>query len=337
MMRANRKLSVLLLAGVAGAYACSSSGRNGNVGGSGGSDEEGGSAGSDTPTGGSSGGKGGASSGGSGGSTTSGGSGGDSSGGSGGSTSEPDASAGGSGGGDTGGSGGGGGSDSGGSGGAGGSGQGGTGGSPPISGMPHVVLLYSNDHNAADPSYKEMMAIMNGMKDRIVPEFVLDSDPGAKAAMLMTKGLVIVGPNTRACSNGVDTAIKNLPIPVMISKDCTSWSGLGNMMNTGNTENSINITNGDHPLAAGLKGKVRVFTDSVCRLVRGAGLGPDAIKIAAFDATSWNIFAYEKGGTMAGGFKAPAKRVGFYWHRPSGATPEGKKLFEAAITWLVTP
>jgi hypothetical protein len=199
------------------------------------------------------------------------------------------------------------------------------------------VLLYSSDHAASDPSLKDMMAVLSGMKDRITPEFILDSDPKSKASALKDKGLVIVGPNTRACTGGVDTAIKDLAIPVMISKDCTTWSGLGSMMNTGNTENSINIVNGDHPLAAGLKGKVRVFTDNVCRLVRGGGLGPDAIKIAAFDATTWNIFAYEKGGTMAGGFKAPAKRVGFYWHRPSGGTPEGKKLFEAAVDWLIKP
>jgi hypothetical protein len=136
----------------------------------------------------------------------------------------------------------------------------------------------------------------------------------------------------------VDTAIANLPIPVMISKDCTTWSGLGNMMNTGNTENSINLVKVDHPLAAGLPaGKVRVFTDNVCRLVRGGGVGPDAIKIASFDASTWTIFAYEKGGMMAGGKPAPARRVGFYWHRPSGATPEGKKLFEAAVDWLIKP
>jgi len=202
--------------------------------------------------------------------------------------------------------------------------------------MPTVVLLYSSDHNASDASLKDMMAVLNEMKDHLTPEFILDSDPKSKAAMLKDKGLVIVGPNTRACTGGVDTAIKDLPLPVMISKDCTSWAGIGNMMNTGNTENSINIVKSDHPLAAGLSGKVRVFTDNVCRLVRGGGLGPDAIKIAQFDANTWNIFAYEKGGMMPGG-KAPAKRMGFYWHRPSGGTPEGKKLFKAAVDWMITP
>jgi hypothetical protein len=40
---------------------------------------------------------------------------------------------------------------------------------------------------------------------------------------------------------------------------------------------------------------------------------------------------------MAGGLTAPAKRLGFFWHRPSAATPEGRKLFEAAIDWLLRP
>jgi hypothetical protein len=186
-----------------------------------------------------------------------------------------------------------------------------------------------------------MMAVLSSMKDHIVPEFILDSTPQAKASALMDKGLVIVGPNTRACNNGIDTAIKMLPVPVMISKDCTTWSGLGSMMNSANDGPStyINIVKSDHPLAAGLTGKVHVLSDAVCRQVRGGGLGPDAIKIAqpTFDPNTWDIFAYEKGGMMAGGFKAPAKRVGFYWHRPSAGTPEGQKLFKAAVDWLITP
>jgi hypothetical protein len=40
---------------------------------------------------------------------------------------------------------------------------------------------------------------------------------------------------------------------------------------------------------------------------------------------------------MPGGLVAPAKRMGFFWHRPSAVTPEGKKLFIAAIEWALTP
>jgi hypothetical protein len=29
--------------------------------------------------------------------------------------------------------------------------------------------------------------------------------------------------------------------------------------------------------------------------------------------------------------------VGFFWHRPAGPTPEGKKLFQAAVEWAIRP
>jgi hypothetical protein len=40
---------------------------------------------------------------------------------------------------------------------------------------------------------------------------------------------------------------------------------------------------------------------------------------------------------MAGQFKAPAKRVGFFWHRASDVTPERRKLFAAAVDWALRP
>ena len=40
---------------------------------------------------------------------------------------------------------------------------------------------------------------------------------------------------------------------------------------------------------------------------------------------------------MYNGFKAPGKRMGFFWHRPSASTPDGKKLFIAAVEWALRP
>ena len=45
----------------------------------------------------------------------------------------------------------------------------------------------------------------------------------------------------------------------------------------------------------------------------------------------------DKTEAMIGGFKAPAKRVGFFWHRTSDVTPDGRKLFSAAVAWSLTP
>jgi hypothetical protein len=160
--------------------------------------------------------------------------------------------------------------------------------------------------------------------------------------------LIIAGPNNNYCSDNPDPSLKSLEIPIMVSRDCkTTMFGLGFMMNTQeyitNLPVKIEIVKSDHPLAAGLSGLVGVL-ETRCRLVRGRDLGPDAIKIAKSpaDATpafpdSYPIFAYEKGGMMVGGFRAPAKRMGFFWHRPSAVTPDGKKLFVAAIDWLLRP
>ena len=293
------------------------------------------------------------------------------SGGRGGSSANP--AAGGSGGSESGGSGG---TSSGGSGGSAGSGGSGGGGAPPAKrdaggsakdggsvggdagpgaapgafppGPHRVVLIYSTDHNGAnlpqaDPSLRDMVAILDGMKatHNVVAERILDDD--ARAADLRDRSLIIVGPNVKHGS--IDPAFKELAVPLIASKDLAGITrlGLGSMVNTQEYINDlpvkITIVNPEHPLAAGLKGTVGVLSTR-CRVVRGKDVGPDAIKIAAGPEepdSSWSIFAYEKGGTMAGGFKAPAKRVGFFWHRPSASTPDGKKLFIAAVEWALRP
>ena len=88
-------------------------------------------------------------------------------------------------------------------------------------------------------------------------------------------------------------------------------------------------------------GPVQVFpgTGAGDRTIGVSGLGPDAITIATtmLSATEWCIYAYPAGGTMMTGFKAPAKRIGFFWHRPPDVTDDGAKLFTAAVTWALQP
>ncbi len=213
---------------------------------------------------------------------------------------------------------------------------------------PHTVVLLVGDIHLTDPSRLQLIEILNSMKDShgIVVE-VMDSRV-ATASVLMDKALVIAGPNNNYCSDTPDPSLKSLPVPIIVSRDCkTTAFGLGTMMNTQEyiTDLPVKITivNGNHPLAAGLLGEVPVL-QTRCRLVRGGNLGPDAIKIAKpptdaipVDPDSWAIFAYDKGGRMVDGFKAPAKRMGFFWHRPSAVTPEGKKLFQAAVEWAIRP
>lgn len=213
---------------------------------------------------------------------------------------------------------------------------------------PHKVVLLVGDIHTTDQSRLQLIQILESMKDShgIVVE-VMDSRM-AKADVLKDKALIIAGPNNNYCSDTPDPSLRTLEVPIMVSRDCkTTALGLGTMMNTQEYVTDlpvkIDIVNSEHPLAAGLHGIVPVL-QTRCRLVRGSKLGPDAIKIAKApaDATpvepeSWPIFAYEKGGMMVGGLRAPAKRMGFFWHRPSAVTPEGRKLFVAAVEWAIRP
>jgi hypothetical protein len=209
---------------------------------------------------------------------------------------------------------------------------------PPPAGMHVVYVLGVN----GDASSKSMVSILNAMHDShgIVVKMAGSPTP---AAMMADASLIIIGPNS-SMFNGNHPApdLKTTPIPVMISKDGhTDEVGLGTVQNTDAHFNTIDIIKTDHPLAAGLTmgTKTVLTTTNAQRLIRFSDLGPDAIKIAVtpVDTTSFAIVGYEKGGTMANGFKAPGKRLGFFWHRPAAVTPDGEKLFRAAVDWLLRP
>jgi hypothetical protein len=310
-----------LLACVIGAGCSSASRSNGPNGGTGGEEETGGSEGTPTPTGGSKGSTGGSkgSTGGSGGSVGTGG--GDATGGSG----------------------------------PGGS-SGGSGGAPPPDaavtsgdggGVPpgtHVVYVLHDSMaggSANDPSRKSLMDILNSMHDShgVVVKMV---DSVTPASQMPDASLIFIGPNASMFEHHPAPDLKTTTVPLIISKDGnTTEIGLGNVVNTAAIYDTIKIIKNDHPLAAGLPlGNVKVNTSANAqRMIRIQNVGPDAIKIAVtlVDNTSYSIVAYEKGATMANGFKAPAKRMGLFWHRPSAATEDGAKLVKAAVDWMLRP
>jgi hypothetical protein len=216
---------------------------------------------------------------------------------------------------------------------------------PLPSGVRKVVILHDANagSSAGDPSRKSMEDILNSMKEShgVVVEWM---NSPTKATDLMDKALIIVGPNSSMFgANHPDPGLKTIPVPLMVSKDGnTTEIGLGKVAATDPpTDNKINLVKTDHPLAAGLSaGTLTVLTTpNAQRIILFTGIGPDAIKIAngPHSQDSWSIIAYDKGGDMGGGVKAPAKRVGFFWHRPAAATADGTKLFKAAVDWLLRP
>jgi hypothetical protein len=144
-------------------------------------------------------------------------------------------------------------------------------------------------------------------------------------------------------ANHPDPGLKTIPVPLMVSKDGnTTEIGLGRATATDPPNfNTIRLVKTDHPLAAGLAmGTITVnTTPSRQRIISYGDVGPGAIKIAngPQNTTTWSIVGYEKGADMGGGNMAPAKRVGFFWHRPAAVTADGKKLFQAAVDWLLRP
>jgi hypothetical protein len=210
-------------------------------------------------------------------------------------------------------------------------------------GMKVVYILHDANAggSANDPSRKSLVDVLSSMHEShgIVVKM---ADSPTPAAQMPDAALIIVGPNAKMFEDHPAPDLKTTTVPVIISKDGnTTEIGMGTVMNTAAMYDTIKIVKNDHPLAADFPlGNVKVNTTTAAqRLIRFSNLGPDAIKIAVspVDNTTFSIVAYEKGGMMANGFRAPAKRVGLFWHRPAAVTADGAKLVKAAVDWALRP
>jgi hypothetical protein len=212
----------------------------------------------------------------------------------------------------------------------------------PASGEKHVLVLIGATASPKD-STNSMMAILAEMRasDGIVAEKAVDATTTA-ASLAGKADLLIIGPNAEAYMGKVSATLKDAPFPILISKDHlgpTLATAASFDDHTANDQHEITIVDAAHPLAAGLPaGDAQVYLPGN-RVIYGVELGPDAIKIATVKGRrdQFAIFAYEKGATMASGFKAPARRIQFFWHRPPDVTESGKKLFRAAVRWTLRP
>lgn len=100
----------------------------------------------------------------------------------------------------------------------------------------------------------------------------------------------------------------------------------------------LSIRRPEHALASGLSGKVAVLR-SPDRLSWGRA-GAAAIAVASVDGDDSRacLFGYEKGAPMPG-LAAPARRLSFFLfdHTARDLTPEGWRLFDAAVRWCADP
>jgi hypothetical protein len=154
----------------------------------------------------------------------------------------------------------------------------------------------------------------------------------------MGHALIIVSPNTPR--NNIPASYKDLPIPIIVSKDGPEMqlAMASPPYTTNNDQKSIAIVAPDDPLAAGFPMGTVAVMGNINRMVNG--MPSPAAKVVATlvgNPKAATIYYYTTGQMMLNGTKAPAKRVGFFWHRTEDATPDGHKLFRAAVEWALKP
>jgi hypothetical protein len=140
-------------------------------------------------------------------------------------------------------------------------------------------------------------------------------------------------------SQSFDWDLRSAPVPIM-TWESMLYVRLGlvadTRKNSGRVVNtdSITIKDATHPLAAGLRGTVRV---SRKRGDHAWGLpSPWAAFVAhsPVDPTELVLFGYDEGARLPYGV-APARRVGFFLQddTPLHLTDDGWRLFDAAVKW----
>ncbi len=159
----------------------------------------------------------------------------------------------------------------------------------------------------------------------------------AKLADAAAKDLVVISNSVTSTSVGTGWAGATMSVLVL---DDGMFSRMNMTSAAGATlasQNSVNVVNNDHPLAAGLN----TGTQAVYSSADSANYGvpaTSAMTVAWLSNNSASIFGYSKGDQMAGTAVAPARRVGFYMggNGASKLTAAGKRLFGAAVNWATT-
>ncbi len=152
------------------------------------------------------------------------------------------------------------------------------------------------------------------------------------------RAVVVVSESTDSTALG--SRLTAVAIPV-VNLEPESWDAMGMTASGWNVtigdrsaQQNVVVTMPTHPLADGLTGTVRV-TQTPQKFVWGKP-GAGAVNVASlFGAADLSaVFGYEASAAMIQN-AAPARRVGFFAGRdtPAAFTPEGWRLFDAAIRW----
>jgi hypothetical protein len=230
-------------------------------------------------------------------------------------------------------------------------------------GSRHAALIWAYGEHLPTPKPTDPMQPLDvTMKARLEAKgLIVDAivDATATAAMVMDDALIVV-------SNSVDRTklfeggkpkFRDVHVPALVMKDgVIEVMGMGAGPDGGYStavgQTSLTIVKAGDPLAAGLTGNVRVYTtmagapcppcylhhvqDSDRIIYAFPGAAAKVIGTIVGQPKQAAIFAYDSGAMMVG-LTAPAKRMGFFIHRDTDYSPDGLKLFDAAVDYLLAP
>jgi hypothetical protein len=194
-----------------------------------------------------------------------------------------------------------------------------------------ILLVIANDPDPSPNNGMMMELTSKGLKFEVQNSSMVPLTPASANG----KSLVIINPNTPR--GNVPASFKDVTVPVIVSKDgpATQMMMATGVGSTDPAQTTIDITMPGDELAAGFPmGKLTIYPKGN-RVIFGTPTAGG--KTVATTNGGAAIFYYPAGAAMVGGFKAPAKRVGFFWHRTSDVTANGRKLFSAAIDWALKP
>lgn len=229
----------------------------------------------------------------------------------------------------------------------------------------HAALIWGYGEHVGTPKAGDpLMPLDLTMKARLEAQgLIVDAliDQESTAEQVLGASVIVIS-NSVNRNNLFDAAKKpkfrDVPVPAIVMKDGVievmgMGTGSAGGFSTPVGQTQISITAAGDPLAAGLSGNVRVYTQ------KGGGACPPCYLhyvqtsdrlIYAFPAATAKvvativgnakeaaIFAYDTNVAMVGGATAPAKRMGFFIHRDTDYSDDGIKLFDAAVAYLLSP
>jgi len=106
-------------------------------------------------------------------------------------------------------------------------------------------------------------------------------------------------------------------------------------------QTSLDVTAGGHPLAAGLAGRVQVYTAAKQVSWGKVAASAQVVATLAGDTAGSTLYVYARGAKLFDGSTAAGMRIGFFLEddnvtgTPNLMTPEGLKLFDAAVAYAL--